>query len=51
MGAARQGFYWWEIDVTFYLLKALSWTGLIWELKTVPASVYEEGAARLQKAA
>jgi stearoyl-CoA desaturase (delta-9 desaturase) len=51
MSAARQGFYWWEIDVTYYLLKALSWTGLIWELKTVPASVYEEGAARQPQAA
>ena len=49
MNAARQGFYWWEIDVTYYLLKALSWTGLIWELKPVPASIYEEGARRLKK--
>jgi stearoyl-CoA desaturase (delta-9 desaturase) len=50
MGAARQGFYWWEIDVTYYALKALSWTGLIWDLKPVPHSVYEE-AAPLAKAA
>lgn len=42
MGSVRQGFYWWEFDVTYYLLKALSWTGLIWNLKPVPASVYEE---------
>ena len=42
MGAARQGFYWWEFDATYYLLKALSWTGAIWNLKPVPASVYEE---------
>ncbi|MBC7782926.1 MAG: acyl-CoA desaturase, partial [Burkholderiales bacterium] len=42
MGAARQGFYWWEFDPTYYVLKALSWTGLIWGLKAVPVSVYEE---------
>jgi stearoyl-CoA desaturase (delta-9 desaturase) len=42
MNAARQGFYWWEIDVTYYLLRALSWTGLIWDLKTVPQSIYDE---------
>lgn len=42
MGAARQGFYWWEIDVTYYLLKLLSWIGIIWDLKPVPHSVYEE---------
>ena len=49
MGSARQGFYWWEFDVTYYMLKALSWTGLIWGLKPVPSSVYEE--ARTQRAA
>jgi len=42
MGAARQGFYWWEIDFTYYLLKVLSWTGLIWDLKEVPKSVLAE---------
>ncbi len=47
MHAARQGFYWWEIDVTYYVLKVLSWCGIIWELKPVPAQVYEE--ARIQK--
>ena len=42
--ATRNGFYWWEIDPTYYGLKALSWTGLIWGLKSVPQSVLEEGA-------
>ncbi len=42
MATARQGFFWWEIDVTYYVLKALSWTGLIWDLKPVPQSIYEE---------
>lgn len=46
MSATRQGFYWWEIDPTYYLLKALSWTGFIWDLKTVPASVYQEAEHR-----
>ncbi len=41
MSATRQGFYWWELDVSYYLLKALSWTGLIWDLKSVPRSAYE----------
>ena len=43
MSATRNGFYWWEIDITYYVLKALSWTGLIWGLKAVPASVLAEG--------
>jgi stearoyl-CoA desaturase (delta-9 desaturase) len=44
MSATRNGFYWWEVDITYYLLKMLSWTGLIWGLKSVPASVLAEGA-------
>ncbi|MEM9192375.1 MAG: acyl-CoA desaturase [Myxococcota bacterium] len=43
MNSARNGFYWWEIDVTFYLLKALEKVGLIWDLKLPPARVLAEG--------
>ena len=39
-GACRQGFYWWEIDLTYYGLKVLSWLGLIWDLHPVPARAY-----------
>jgi stearoyl-CoA desaturase (Delta-9 desaturase) len=42
--ATRNGFYWWEIDPTYYTLKALSWTGFIWGLKPVPQSIYDEAA-------
>ncbi len=41
--STRNGFYWWEIDPTYYGLKALSWTGLIWGFKAVPESILEEG--------
>jgi stearoyl-CoA desaturase (delta-9 desaturase) len=37
--SARQGFYWWEIDVTYYLLRVLAWLGVIWDLQPVPATV------------
>ena len=37
--SARQGFYWWEIDLTYYGLKILSALGLIWDLRKVPAEV------------
>jgi stearoyl-CoA desaturase (delta-9 desaturase) len=37
--ASRQGFFWWEIDITWYVLKMMSWTGLIWELKGVPRHI------------
>lgn len=42
MNSARQGFYWWEIDMTYYGLRILSWLGIVWDLRPVPASVYEE---------
>ncbi len=42
MTAARQGFYWWEIDLTYYGLKLLSWCGLIWGLRPVPKIIYDE---------
>jgi stearoyl-CoA desaturase (Delta-9 desaturase) len=37
--SVRQGFKWWEIDPTYYLLRALSWLGLVWDLKTPPEPV------------
>lgn len=37
--SVRQGFKWWEVDVAYYVLKAMSWAGLIWDLKTPPAHV------------
>ncbi|MGH9900744.1 MAG: acyl-CoA desaturase, partial [Pyrinomonadaceae bacterium] len=36
----RQGFYWWEIDVSHYALRALSRLGVVWDLRTPPARVY-----------
>ena len=38
-GAARQGFYWWEIDLTYYGLRLLAALGIIWDLKEVPAAM------------
>ena len=38
-GSARQGFYWWEIDLTYYFLKLLEAFGLIWGLRPVPAGI------------
>ena len=38
-GAARQGFFWWEIDVTHLGLRALAALGLIRDLKQVPAHI------------
>ena len=37
--SARQGFRWWEIDISYCLLVVMSWLGLVWDLKPVPANV------------
>ncbi len=37
--SVRQGFRWWEYDPTFYVLKALSWVRLVWNLKLPPREV------------
>lgn len=44
--SCRNGFYWWEIDITYYVLKTLSWVGLVWDIREVPAHVLEEGRRR-----
>jgi stearoyl-CoA desaturase (Delta-9 desaturase) len=50
--ASKQGFFWWEIDITYYVLKMLSWTGLIWDLKGVPKHIkYSKNKAHAKELA
>jgi stearoyl-CoA desaturase (Delta-9 desaturase) len=37
--STRQGFRWYEVDATYYVLKALSWVGLVWDLRAPPPEV------------
>jgi stearoyl-CoA desaturase (delta-9 desaturase) len=30
---ANQGWFWWEVDVTYYVLRALSWVGVVSDLR------------------
>ena len=39
MNSANQGFFWWEVDVSFYLLKALEKLGLVWDVRSAPEHV------------
>jgi len=41
--STRQGFYWWELDITYYILRAMAAIGLIHDLKPVPSTVLAEG--------
>lgn len=47
--SASQGFYWWEVDMSFYLLKAMSWVGLVWDLQKVPEHVRDPEQARARR--
>jgi len=43
--SARQGFHWWEIDITYYLLTALSAVGVVYDLGKPPVDVVENKRA------
>jgi stearoyl-CoA desaturase (delta-9 desaturase) len=37
MASVKQGFYWWEIDFSYYILKVLSWVKIVRDLRMPPA--------------
>jgi len=47
---ANQGFFWWEIDASYYILKAMSWVGLVWDLRKPPKHILEGGNKRAAQA-
>lgn len=47
--SARNGFMWWEYDVTYYFLKVFSWFGLVWDLRQPPQSILANEKAPTQK--
>ncbi len=38
-GSARQGFFWWEIDLSYYALRVMGWLGIVHDLKPVPDNI------------
>jgi stearoyl-CoA desaturase (delta-9 desaturase) len=42
--AARNGFYWWEFDVTWYTIWAMQKLGLAWNVQRVPERIYREAS-------
>jgi stearoyl-CoA desaturase (delta-9 desaturase) len=48
-GAARSGFAWWEIDISYYLLRLLASLGIVWDLRMVPDNVLIEGNIGTEK--
>ena len=43
MNAARAGFYWYEIDLTYAVLRVLALLHIVWDLQEVPADVLAQG--------
>lgn len=43
MNAARAGFYRWELDPSYVILRVLAGLRLVWDLHEVPSAVLEEG--------
>ena len=41
MASCRQGFFWWEVDITYYVLKGLERVGLVWDIREPPAELLE----------
>jgi stearoyl-CoA desaturase (delta-9 desaturase) len=41
-GSIRQGFYWWEVDLTYYALRFLSFFGIVYNLRTVSKAIRQK---------
>jgi stearoyl-CoA desaturase (delta-9 desaturase) len=49
--STRQGFYWWEIDPTYWALVVMSWLGIVWDLRPVPEHAKNKNRITAEKAA
>jgi len=36
MASVKQGFFWWEVDFSYYILRLMSWLRLVWDLRMPP---------------
>jgi stearoyl-CoA desaturase (Delta-9 desaturase) len=39
MSSANQGFRWWEIDISYYVLRVLALVGIVWDVRRAPAHI------------
>jgi stearoyl-CoA desaturase (Delta-9 desaturase) len=47
--SVRQGLFWWEIDVTYYVLRGLAALGVVWDLRQ-PTGAQLAGPLALESA-
>jgi stearoyl-CoA desaturase (Delta-9 desaturase) len=43
--SVRQGFFWWELDPTYYVLRVMQAFGLVWDLHAPPPAIIAGGRA------
>lgn len=44
--STNQGFYWWEVDISYYLLRGMQAMGLVWDVRSVPRHVRDGTSAK-----
>lgn len=49
-GSERQGFYWWELDMSHYILRVLEAFGVVWDLRVPPQRIYDEAKGGVSRA-
>ncbi|MDX1626742.1 MAG: acyl-CoA desaturase, partial [Wenzhouxiangellaceae bacterium] len=47
-GSARQGFFWWEIDLSYLALRCMAVLGLVRDLKPVPPAIRDRTRIRVR---
>ncbi len=51
MNSTSQGFFWWEIDMSYAILKTLSLGGIVWDLRKPPQHILADRPRRSANAA
>src|SRR6185312_1535254 len=46
MSTANQGFFWWEVDVSYYILRVMNVLGSVSELRTPPKRLLDKNLVR-----
>ena len=44
--STNQGFFWWEIDISYYTLRALSWVGLVKGIRNPPKHILDNNRVK-----
>ena len=50
MNSTNQGFFWWEVDLSYMILRALAAVGIVWDLRKPPQHILEARPKRAPQA-